>query len=84
MFTPEELRMRPLLLFLSASGASAQWGLGANVGYHAQPFSNVLLPWEPLTEAPATANPVDARARKLGFAVVADADLPTLARRRGN
>ena len=52
--------MRPLLLFLSASGASAQWGLGANVGYHAQPFSNVLLPWEPLTEAPATANPVDA------------------------
>ena len=52
--------MRPLLLFLSASGASAQWGLSANVGYHAQPFSNVLLPWEPLTEAPATANPVDA------------------------
>ena len=44
--------MRPLLLLLAAGGASAQWGLGANVGYHAQPFSNVLLPWEPLTEAP--------------------------------
>ena len=52
--------MRPLLLLLYAGGASAQWGLGANVGYHAQPFSNVLLPWEPLTEAPATADPVDA------------------------
>ena len=52
--------MRPLLLLLSAGGASAQWGLGANVGYHAQPFRNVLLPWEPLTEAPTTANPVDA------------------------
>lgn len=52
--------MRPLLLLLSAGGASAQWDLGANIGYHAQPFRNVLLPWEPLTEAPTTANPVDA------------------------